>query len=210
VGCWTHARRNFIKYYATTKNDDVGSASAGEIIELINLVYKHDGKTWGWQPEERRSYRQKYCKPVVEKLLRRMKEVQPTISTGSKLYTAINYVLTRTESLTRFLDDGRIELDTNAVERQFKSIQMLRKNVYFMGSDEGGDTWAVFSSLIETCKLNDYDPYKYLVWLFDELALLFARGASPAIDYRKLLPWNAPEQCKAGMKQEEREVPKAA
>ena len=55
-----------------------------------------------------------------------------------------------------------------------------------------------------------YDPYKYLVWLFDELAPLFARGASPAIDYRKFLPWNAPEQCKAGMKQEEREVPKAA
>lgn len=210
VGCWTHARRNFIKYYDTTKNDEMGSASAAEIIELINMVYKHDGETWGWSPEERRDHRQKLCKPVVEKLLRRMEEIQSVISTGSTLNTAINYVLKRRESLTRFLDNGRMELDTNAVERQFKPVQMLRKNVYFMGSEEGGQTWAVFSSLIETCKLNGYDPYKYLVWLFDELALLFARKASPVIDYRKFLPWNAPEHCIAGMKQNCAALPIAA
>lgn len=210
VGCWTHARRNFIKYYDTTKNDEMGSASAAEIIELINLVYKYDGETWGWSPEERRSHRQKHCKPVVETLLRRMEEIQSTISTGSKLNTAINYVLSRRESLTRFLDNGRMELDTNAVERQLKPVQMLRKNVYFMGSEEGGQTWAVFSSLIETCKLNGFDTYKYLVWLFDELALLLARKASPVIDYRKFLPWNAPEHCKAGMKQNSAELPIAA
>ncbi|WP_160175162.1 IS66 family transposase [Ruegeria halocynthiae] len=174
------------------------------------MLYKHDGETWGWSPDKRRQYRQTHCKPVVDKLLRRMEEIQTTISTGSRLNTAINYVLKRRESLTRFLEDGRAELDTNAVERQFKSVQMLRKNVYFMGSDEGGETWAIFSSLIETCKLNGYDPYRYLVWLFDELSVLFARGASPVIDYRKYLPWNAPEQCKAGMKQEDEDVPQAA
>ncbi len=210
VGCWTHARRNFIKYYDTTKNDAAGSASAGEIIELIDLLYKHNGETWGWSREDRRQYRQKHCKPVVDKLMLRMEAIQLTISTGSRLNTAINYVLKRRESLTRFLDDGRIELDTNAVERQFKPVQMLRKNVYFMGSDEGGETWAVFSSLIETCKLNGFDPYKYLVWLFDELTALFARGASPVIDYRKFLPWNAPKQCKMGMKQDVEDQKKAA
>jgi|GEM_PF-1400534 len=210
VGCWTHARRNFIKYYDTTKNDGSGSTSAAEIIELIGMLYQHDGETWGWSPDERRQYRQSHCKPVMEKLLRRMAEIQMTISTGSRLNTAINYVLKRRESLTRFLDDGHIELDTNAVERQFKSVQMLRKNVYFMGRDEGGETWAVFSSLIETCKLNGYDPYRYLVWLFDELSLSFARRASPVTDFRKFLPWNAPEQCKAGMKREDKVVPQAA
>ncbi|KJZ17240.1 IS66 family transposase [Loktanella sp. S4079] len=210
VGCWTHSRRNFIKYYETTKSDGRGSASAAEIIEMIDLIYKYDGETWGWSPEKRRRHRQEYCKPIIDKLRRRLDEIKATVSAGNRLTKAINYVLNRWDGLTRFLDDGRIELDTNAVERQFKPIQNLRKNVYFMGSDEGGQAWAVFSSLIETCKLNGVDPYKYLVWMFDELALLFGRGAQPVMDYRKFLPWNAPEKCAVGFKAEDEGMPRAA
>ena len=103
-----------------------------------------------------------------------------------------------------------MELDTNAVERQFKPIQNLRKNVYFMRSEEGGETWAVFSSLIETCKLNCVDPYKYLVWLFDEFARIFVRGTNTAIDHRDFLPWNAPAKCAVGFKEDREVVAKAA
>ena len=210
VGCWTHARRNFIKYYETTTNDETGSATAAEIIELINLIYKIDGKNSGWPPDDRRQHRQENCKPVVDKLRQRLKEIKASISTGSALTKAINYVDNRWEGLTRFLNDGHMELDTNAVERQFKPIQNLRKNVYFMGSEEGGETWAVFSSLIETCKLNGVDPYKYLVWLFDEFAQIFARKTNTAIDHRDFLPWNAPSTCTVGFKEDREIIAKAA
>lgn len=67
---------------------------------------------------------------------------------------AIKYVQRRWESLTQFVKNGHIDLDTNPVERMFKPSITLRKNALFVGSDKGGDAWAVISSLVETCHLN--------------------------------------------------------
>ena len=61
-----------------------------------------------------------------------------------------------------FLDDGRIEMDSNAVERTIRSIALNRKNALFAGHDAGAVNWGVIASLIETCKLNDVDPHTYL------------------------------------------------
>ena len=80
------------------------------------------------------------------------------ISQKTKLAEAIRYALSRWEGLTRFLDDGRIEIDTNVVERSIRPIALNRKNALFAGSDGGGEHWAVIASLIETCKLNDVEP----------------------------------------------------
>ena len=75
------------------------------------------------------------------------------ISQKTKLAEAIRYALSRWEGLTRFLDDGRIEIDSNVVERSIRPIALNRKNALFAGSDGGGEHWAVIASLIETCKL---------------------------------------------------------
>jgi transposase len=191
--CWAHARRNFIKYYQTT-----GSDTASEIIDLIDKLFHFEKEINGLPPCLRKQERGQHQKQTVQRIFSRLEEIKANELAKSKLGKAINYVLNRRESLSLFLENGHVDLDTNAVERQFKPIQMLRKNVYFIGSDEGGKTWAVFSSLIETCKLNDVDPYRYFVWLFDELANLFHRKAQPVIDCRMFLPWNAPETCKVG------------
>ncbi len=97
---------------------------------------------------------------------------------------AIRYTLSRWEGLTRFIDDGRIELDNNTVERSIRPIALNRKNALFAGSDGGAEHWATVASLIETCKLNDVDPLGYLT---DVLARIVNGHSNRDID--QLLPW---------------------
>ncbi len=104
---------------------------------------------------------------------------------------AIRYVLRQWCDLTRFVDDGRIDLDTNAVERMFKPTILLRKNALFLGSDEGAEAWGIHSSIIETCKLNAVNAEPYLKWVFDQIAMKLPRS-----EYEKLLPWNAPPESR--------------
>lgn len=94
---------------------------------------------------------------------------------------AIRYALSRWEGLTRFIGDGRIELDNNAVER---SITLNRKNALFAGPDGGAEHWAIIASLVETCKLNDVDPLAYLTD-----ALTRTVNGHPNSNIDKLLPW---------------------
>lgn len=88
------------------------------------------------------------------------------------------------EGLCRFLADGRIEIDTNVVERSIRPIALSRKNALFAGSDEGGANWAIIASLIETAKLNGVNPH---AWLADTLTKLVNRWPQSRID--DLMPW---------------------
>ena len=106
------------------------------------------------------------------------------ISQKSKLAEAIRYALSRWEGLTRFIDDGRIEIDNNTVERSIRPIALNRKNALFAGSDGGAEHWAIIASLIETCKLNDVDPHAYLT---DVLTRIVNGHPNSQID--ELLPW---------------------
>lgn len=109
------------------------------------------------------------------------------ISQKTKLAEAIRYALSRWEGLTRFLDDGRIEIDSNVVERSIRPIALNRKNALFAGSDGGGQHWAVIASLIETCKLNGVDPHAYLA---DVISKIVNSHPNSRID--ELLPWAYP------------------
>ena len=108
----------------------------------------------------------------------------PRLSGKSKLAEAIRYTLSRWEGLTRFLDDGRIEIDNNTVERSIRPIALNRKNALFAGSDGGADHWAVIALLIDTCKLNDVEPLAYLA---DVLTRIVNGHPNSQID--DLLPW---------------------
>lgn len=106
------------------------------------------------------------------------------ISQKGKLADAIRYALSRWEGLTHFIDDGRIELDNNVVERSIRPITLNRKNALFAGSDGGAEHWAIIASLVETCKLNDVDPLAYLT---DALTRIVNGYPNSGID--QLLPW---------------------
>jgi hypothetical protein len=105
-------------------------------------------------------------------------------STRGGLAEAIRYTLTRWIALCRFLDDGRIEIDNNTVERAIRPIALGRKNHLFAGSDGGAARWAIVASLLATAKLNDVEPFAYLKDVLERLS-----DGHPMCQIDELLPW---------------------
>ena len=87
-------------------------------------------------------------------------------------------------ALKRFLDNGNIEIDNNAAERALRSVEVGRKNWLFAGSDDGGKTASIIYTLVETAKLNNVNPVKYLHKVFDVIQDYKANKL------QDLLPWN--------------------
>ena len=104
----------------------------------------------------------------------------------SSLVEAIKYMLGHWAGLTVFLEDGRIEVDTNTVERTMRPIALGRKNALFAGSESGARTWAILASLINTAKLNDLDPHTYLADVLERMI----SGRTPVNRLDELLAWN--------------------
>ncbi|KUJ83212.1 transposase [Ruegeria marisrubri] len=98
---------------------------------------------------------------------------------------ALNYISKYWAGLTKFLDDGRVELDSNSVERTIRPIALNRKNALFAGHDAGAQNWAILASMIETCKMNAVDPH---AWLTQTLTAV-AQGHKQS-EIESLLPWN--------------------
>jgi len=177
--CWAHFRRQFYDI-AKTGNAPIAAAALDKIGELYGLEADIRGRT----ADERRSARMARSKPLVDALKAWLDEQLAKLSKGSALAEAIRYGLNHWEGLSRFLDDGRIEIDSNVVERSIRPIALNRKNALFAGSDEGGANWAIIASLIETCKLNAVNPH---AWLADTLTKLVNRWPAARID--DLMPW---------------------
>ncbi len=177
--CWAHVRRKFYELADT-------SPVATEVLRRIAMLYAIEGEVRGSPAEQRRAVRATRSRPIVDDLHRYLEARNAQVSAKSKLGEAIRYALTRWDGLSRFIDDGRIDLDSNTVERSIRPLALNRKNALFAGSDEGGDNWAVIATLIECCKLNAINPHK---WLTQTLARL-ANG-HPANRVGELMPWTA-------------------
>jgi transposase len=177
--CWAHVRRRFYELAA------VGPAPiASEALRRIAELYHVEDDIRGQTAEARRVARQERSRKILAELEPWLREKLGLISQKTKLAEAIRYTLSRLEGLSRFLDDGRIEIDSNTVERSIRPIALNRKNTLFAGSDGGAEHWAVVASLIETCKLNDVEPLGYLA---DVLARIVNGHPNSQID--DLLPW---------------------
>ena len=122
--------------------------------------------------------------PSVADLERWMRDERTKLSRGNDVAKAMDYMLKRWPSFTRFLDDGRICLSNNAAERALRGIALGRKSWFFAGSDRGGQRAAAMYSIIVTAKMNDVDPQ---AWLADVLARI---AEHPAHRLDELLPWN--------------------
>jgi transposase len=177
--CWAHARRRFYEIQAA------GPAPiATEALARIGQLYAIEAGIRGRPAEERRQMRQEQARPILEALKPWLERQLGAVSRKAAIAEAIRYVLTRWDGLVRFVEDGRIELDSNVVERTMRPIALGRKNHLFAGSDGGGAHWAVIASLVATCKLNGVDPEAYLA---DVLTRLVNRHPQSRID--ELLPW---------------------
>ena len=193
--CWAHLRR---KFFDIAKDGDAPIAS--EALERIAALYVIEKTIRRHSADARRAARQERSRPLVVALRAWIEHQLGRVSGKSLIADAIRYALHHWDGLTRFLDDGRIELDTNIVERGIRPIVLNRKNALFAGHDEGAENWACIASLIETCKLNGVDPQAYFADVLTKLVNLW-----PASRLDELMPWAwdasnwiaAPEQAAA-------------
>lgn len=175
--CWAHVRR---KFYELADSSPV----AAEVLRRIALLYAIEEEVRGSPAKQRRAIRNERSRVIAGDLFQYLEALGRQVSAKSRLGEAIRYTLTRRDGLACFLDDGRIDLDNNVVERSIRPLALNRKNALFAGSDEGGDNWAVIATLIENCKLNNIEPHR---WLTETLSSL-ARGHL-ANQIGDLMPW---------------------
>ena len=148
-------------------------------------------------PEERYEKRLEQAKPVLDALLSWANEMQAKTAPKSALGRAIHYLLEQWPYLTRYLEDGRLELSNNRAERSIKPFVMGRKNWLFANTPGGAQASAVIYSLIETAKENKLDPYKYLLWVLQSAPGLSETDAAWA---EQFTPANAPQEYKIPQK----------
>ena len=178
--CWTHWRRKFVEFSRTTP-----SPICEEMLGHIAALYKIETEIRSKDPATRAAVRQKLSQPIIAALRPWLEARLAELSTSSDLTKAIKYGLKRWDGLTRFITDGRIEMDTNLIENAIRPIPLTRKNALFAGNDAGARTWSRTASLIGTCKLNGVDPAKYI-----EGTLRRILDQHMASDIQELMPWN--------------------
>ena len=192
VGCWAHARRKFDEALQTLPKEMQKDSPAAIGECYCSRLFKLEQAFAELTPEERYEKRLEQEKPVLDALLSWANEMQAKTALKSALGRAIHYLLEQWPYLTRYLEDGRLELSNNRAERSIKPFVMGRKNWLFANTPGGAQASAVIYSLIETAKENALDPYRYLPWVLQNAPQLSETGKAWA---EKLLPARAPKEC---------------
>jgi transposase len=193
AACWAHARRKFFvladleanaRRKAQRRTITAVSPIALEAVRRIDALFEIERPLNGLLADRRIAIRRECAAPLVAALEAWMREERRKLSRHSDVAVAMDYMLKRWASFTRFLEDGRICLTNNAAERALRGLALGRKAWLFAGSDRGGERAALLYGLIVTAKLNDVDPQ---AWLADVLARI---AGHPANHLDELLPWN--------------------
>ncbi|AUX78924.1 IS66 family transposase [Sinorhizobium fredii] len=180
AGCRSHGRRKFHELYASES-----SKVATETVERMAKLWQVEETVRGQSPDARVAARQQTSAAIVTDLFALRQKSVPRVSGKSKLAEALRYPISRRAIFERFLSDGRIELDSNTVERAIRPQAIRRKNSLFAGSDGGGRTWATIATLLQTSKLNNVDPFDWLTPRLERIA-----DGWPSSEIDALMPWN--------------------
>jgi hypothetical protein len=179
VACWAHTRRKFHEIHIAH-----ASPITSEAIERIAALYAIEAEIRGSTPEVRRTIRQARARPLLDNMKTWLEAKLAKLSRKSYTAAAIRYALSRWPALTRFVEDGHLEIDNNAAERALRVVALGRKNYLFAGSNAGGERAAAIYSLLGSAKLNGLDPELYLHHVLDRIA------DHPISRINDLLPWN--------------------
>jgi hypothetical protein len=184
AACWAHARRKFFDLTQTGTKAPI----AEEALHCIGELYAVEDDIRGKAADERAAVRQARAGPLLDALKTWLTATTQRISATLELASAIHYALSRWPALTRYRDNGTVEIDNNAAERSLRAVALGRKNYLFCGSDAGSERAAAISSLIGTAKLNGVDPEAYLRTVLERIA----EHLVTKVD--ELLPWNLATQ----------------
>ena len=180
VACWAHFRRELFE-----RHTQQPTALTTDLLDRIGQLYAIEAEIRRQPAEVRRTIRQQRTRPLIDALRARLDDALRHLSPRSEMARAIRYGTGRWASLSRFLDDGRLEIDNNIAERAIRPIAIGRKNWLFAGSAAGGERAAAIYSVIETAKMNGIEPQSYIA---DVIAKIAADW--PATRWDELLPWN--------------------
>jgi transposase len=178
VGCWAHARRYFHKALESDQ------ARMGPALLLIAQLYRMEKQARSLTAEDRLRLRQLQSQLILEKLRNYLLEIQVEVLPKSPEGRAVRYTLKNWTALTRYCEDGDLQIDNNATERAIRGIAVGRNNWVFFGSDEGGKTAAVLRSFVASCQRVGVDPF---IWLKDILTRI---ADHPITRIAELLPHN--------------------
>jgi hypothetical protein len=178
AACWAHVRRKFYDIHVATD-----SPIASEALTRIGELYGIESEIRGQSPQIRQQIREARAGPKLVDLHQWLIATAKKLSKKSDLAGAIHYALARWKALTRYRDDGGVEIDNNAAERALRAVALGRKNYLFAGADCGGERAAAIYSLIGTAKLNEIDPEGYLRHVLTHIA------EHPINRIDELLPW---------------------
>jgi transposase len=176
VACWAHARR---KFFDAIKSDLVRSQIA---LASIRELYGIEKRVRDRPAAERQAAREREARPVLERFKSWLDEQAQQVLPKSPLGEALTYARAQWVALTRYVEDGILEIDNNRAERALRRVAVGRKNWLFAGSDEGGRRAATIYSLVASCALHKVDLYAYLRDVLERLP-----SASPA-DLPQLTP----------------------
>jgi transposase len=178
VGCWAHARRYFHKALESDQ------PHMGPALLLIAQLYRVEKQARPLTAEDRLGLRQLQSQPILGKLRNYLLEIQPEVLPKSPEGRAVRYTLKNWTALTRYCEDGSLEIDNNATERAIRGVAVGRNNWMFFGSDQGGTTAAVLRSFVASCQRVGVDPF---AWLKDVLSRI---ADHPITRVTELLPHN--------------------
>jgi len=187
AGCMAHARRKFDEAMATSP------VIAARAVALIGKLYQVEDKCKSMDADSRRTARQRESTGILLRLRLFLEQEKHRVMPQSKIGGAITYALNQWDALCRFVDDGRLPIDNNAVEREMKAIATGRKNWMFFGSERGGRAAAILYSIIASARRHDLDTWQYLGDILRRLADL-----TPG-ELESLLPdaWQRDQEAKS-------------
>jgi len=180
IACWAHFRRKVFDLHERSP-----TPLTTDILERIGALYAVEAEVSGQPPDVRCRARQEKSRPLIDALREVLDAGLRRLSSRSDMAKAIVYGTKRWSVLSRFLDDGRLEIDNNIAERALRGVAVGRRNWLFAGSRAGGERAAAIYTVIQTCKANGVDPHVYIADVIARIA-----GDWPASRWDELMPWN--------------------
>ena len=187
LGCWAHIRRKFTDTIKNSKVDDKSKILASNMILKIRKLYKIEKDIKDLPPDKKQEIRLEKSKPVIDDIKLYIDEyIDTAIKLDGCIKKAFVYINNQFPKLIVYLKDGRLNIDNNVAENHVRPIAIGRKNWLFANSTDGAKSLVNWYSIIETAKMNNVDPYKYLKHILTQIPIY--RFENKPLD--DLLPWN--------------------